>query len=249
VWAEIVMFSTPPFDPLRYVHTEATLAPPDGTIDTTHGLFAPPIASSVGAGPSASEISTTADQTSFTPETIPPDPSAIFGDGLVTAFVTANPPPFGYSVLADSFFDVFFTVDAPETYIYSAGVSWEGTSPPFGGFSQVTFTNVTTATIISDISRGSAAQGVTAFGPAFVPLVPGDTYHLFARSLIDGGSAVPGSFSAVGGWRLALEAEPVPEPSSLTLLVGLGISLLMAYRRRPIVRGTRHSQTPYSPAA
>lgn len=229
---------TPPA-PSRYVasavtsgFTGATVAGPF-TSSTAFGLFSPAPSSVSSVGGPLGIDSATATQSSLTPSITG---SSISGGGTATASVTWVGPS-GYSVTADSFFDVFFEVDLPGTFNLSGVVDSGGTFPPGSGIDSAEVKLVDNALPGSPLFLEGTNPGDPGPDPFNVnlSLTPGITYRLTARALVSRGGP-SGVASADASWNLNLEEVAVPEPSTFVLaalgLLGLGcVALRKKYRR------------------
>ena len=171
----------------------------------------------------AGEVYTTANQSSYAPNTTGPTMS---GGGAVTATTTATGDT-GFSVLADSFFDVFFQVSVDELYYFDAAVNWNGDFPPYSDFARVTLSDFTNSVDLLEVLRTSGTQGSQSItGTVF--LYAGTTYRMFGEAKIEGGWATAGFSTASADWSFLLI---VPEPGGLTLFA-LGALGLTVYARR-----------------
>jgi hypothetical protein len=152
------------------------------------------------------------------------------GVGVSTASAEATGAT-GFSVLADSFFDVFFDVTAASDYTLLAAVEWAGETPPFFGYARVQLIDVTNATVPAEIYRDPMLPGTSTLSTT-VALSTGVTYRLRAESHIAGGFDVAGEYGSTANW--VFDLSQVPEPASATLVVValLGLSACGA-RRRP----------------
>jgi hypothetical protein len=137
----------------------------------------------------------------------------------------------GY-ILADSVFDVRFTVDAPGSYLFSAGVSYSE-APPFGvGFGTLGLFNLTTLSQLAFIQKSDLDLGTSSVSQTLA-LTPGNTYRLYAVAKV-GGDAAAGDFnstfvfpqisSATASWNFSLAPVAVPETGAL-FAVGLAAAL------------------------
>jgi hypothetical protein len=180
--------------------------------------------SSTGLSP-AGDVMTTADQSSYVPDTTGPSMS---GSGSVTAFAAATGET-GFSVLADSFFDIFFTVSVDGLYAFDALVDWTGDAPPYGGVAHVTLTDETNFVDLHKVYTSAFWQGTDSLG-AVIPLTAGISYRMTAEAKIDGGWDVLSTTSASADWSFTLTT--VPEPTSISLFASGILGLAVAARRR-----------------
>ena len=133
----------------RSVAAAATGDAGDGDSTTAGGIYTH-TATSIGASP-AGLVSTEGHHSSSIPDLVGPSMTGLgTSDVLVDATGTT-----GFSVLADSFFDVFFEVTVDRPYHLTADVHWIGDFPPFGGYARVQLLDVTNALVPFDVQRDS----------------------------------------------------------------------------------------------
>ena len=208
----------------RSVAAASTGAAGDGDSTPAGGVYTHG-ASSVGSSP-AGFVSSTATQSSVIPDLVGP---SMTGVGSSSVLVDATGFT-GFSVFADSFFDVFFSVTVDQTYRLDADVNWGGDFPPFGGYARVQLMDVTNMLVPFDVQRDSMLPG-TASLDLLIPLYIGNLYRLRAESHIAGGFATAGVYDATAGWNFTFT---VPEPTSATLvfIAMLATTGITARRRR-----------------
>jgi hypothetical protein len=187
----------------------------------THGAL------SISTGAFPGSLMALVSQSSTVP---PPTPTSMTGSGGTVVDV-ASPVGAGFSVLADSFFDVFFTVDVDQSYQLNANVTWTG--PPIGGvggFSMVELKDVTHSTTLATLKKHVGDQGSADLGVSgvLVALSTATSYRLTAQSRIDGGSGgMPVTLHTTGDWGFQLDATSIPEPGawvfSIPVILGLGV--------------------------
>jgi hypothetical protein len=123
----------------------------------------------------------------------------------------------GWSPLADSFFDVFFHVDATGPFSLDAAVSWLGDDhPALNGGAQVKLRDVTNSIDLFLVNQSSSPPGANDPPAAPIVLILDNSYELSARATIIGGGPVDGLFEADGHWSVTLTA--IPEVGSLLLM-------------------------------
>jgi hypothetical protein len=173
-------------------------------------------------------LSADADHSSLTPT---PTGPALTGTGTGAVEAIGGIMGDSYSLTAQSFFDVFFTVDAAATYLFDATAQWDSTFPPpnLGGFSFVDLRDVTGGLPGISLVGGGAAKGVGDTGTehlaASVGLSPGTTYRLEARLLLSGGGGAPALFSATATWTFSLSIVPEVGSAAMMTLATLGAAL------------------------
>jgi hypothetical protein len=163
--------------------------------------------------------------------------------GNVAATATWDNPP-GWSVMATSFFDVFFEVDIAGSYTFSASVNWTGSADLIGE-ARVEIQDATVlmspTPILSPLTKSDSDQGSAMLGPTVIALTPGIDYRVFARSVISGGGGtdVTGA-SAMGHWEFSLTA--VPEISGFVAMTPLAlVAAYCSWRHRRSKRQTTNA--------
>jgi hypothetical protein len=222
----------------RAVHTEATGGPAEGALTFATGPYAD--SATTFGGNVGGIVTAFADQSSSAPT---PSGPTMSGRGSVLATANWNDaPPFpGYSALANSFFDVFFEVDVTGFYDLSGEVGGSRSGAPFSGFAAVRIREETapgSGTFLpilgADFDRNLSSPGTTPFATT-VFLSTGVAYELRADAVASGGGDTPGEFFGTATFNFLLSSPAsvaTPEPSSFTLIIGLGISFTVALRRR-----------------
>jgi hypothetical protein len=211
----------------RRVEVAATGGPPDSIEETTTGFFLGPVATS-GTSP-AGEVTADAIQVSTTPDSVGASMSGIGTIGSTATLTGVT----GFSALADAIFDVEFTVNVAGLYALSAEVEWSGTSS-YGGFAVVQLED-DASNDLAIVMRDFTSQGVDSEN-TIVSLSPGTTYHLLARSRIEGGGD-PGAgvYGADASWDFELAV--VPEAGSVLVMTPLAlIAAWSAWRSRRVAR-------------
>jgi hypothetical protein len=220
-----------PVSALRRLNTDTTAtggAPgSDDSSTTAFGLFSDSN-SAISFGPAAFG-SATADQTSNIPS---PTAQSFSGSGNSGGSVAAFSAGNSATAASESFFDVFFMVDATEsvTLSYALGATSAATT------SSVLFEQVGGPVFLSQsVSPGSIISSLMA------NLAVGLTYHLqfdTDTSLAATSTGLPVVASSSGNWvfTLALPAPPaavptVPEPATMTL-ASIGAVLVLGFARR-----------------
>jgi hypothetical protein len=124
----------------------------------------------------------------------------------------------GYSTIGNSFFDIFFTVDAPALYDLDASVNWVGGVPPFGfsSFAFVELRDFTNGSGLAFIQRDPGTQGLGTLSTT-VSLTTGITYRLVAQALINGAGGLPVTSTATADWSFDL-VTAIPEAGGALLL-------------------------------
>jgi hypothetical protein len=212
----------------RRVEVAATGGPPDSIEETTTGFFLGPL-STTGSSP-AGEVTADAIQVSTTPDSVGTLMSGIGTIGSTAALTGVT----GFSALADAIFDIEFTVNVAGLYAFNASVEWSGTSPPYGGFAVVELED----DAMNDLAiamRDATSQGVDSENK-IVSLSPGTTYHLLARSRIEGGGDLgAGGYGADASWDFELAV--VPEAGSFLIMTPLAlVAAWSAWRSRRVAR-------------
>jgi hypothetical protein len=226
----------------RETFTRASAVGPfvdDGTTSTSGGTFAD-AAASLDSNLTFGTFTADASHSSTIPDLTGPSMS---GSGAANGAATILAPGGGY-ILADSVFDVRFTVDAPASYLFSAGVSYSEVAPFGVGFGTLGLFNLTTLSQLAFLQKSDSAQGTTAVAQSLV-LTPGNTYRLYAAAQVGGNASLgdfngtfvfPQTSSAAASWSFSLIPTAVPEASTV---VALGLVGVMAaakrwlHRRRP----------------
>lgn len=194
---------------------------------TTFGSYSKSL-TSVGVS-DAGTVTAAAKQTSSIPD---PLGQSIAGVGEVAASVDATGRT-GYSVVADSFFEVFFEVDLDGVYSFDASIEFDSDFPPFGGFVKVELLDVTHSLTLESVSLDAINQGTDSILKS-VALFAGTEYSLFARVRIDGGAALAGPFGGSSTWDASI--QQIPEPSSALLLVSAATCCTIATGRFKVRR-------------
>jgi hypothetical protein len=220
----------------RSIGAAVTFDPGDGSTDMTAGPYSDTALSTNSMGPGS--LSATASQGSTTPDLIGPTMSGI-GD-VDASTVWVGPP--GFSVMAVSFFDVFFEVDVSGMYLFSADVSWTGSVMLPGG-SVVELSDVTipmSPVVLAGVSKFVLDQGSDSVPPTVLALSSGVDYRLLARTDISGGGEDIALSTALGHWEFSLTA--IPEISSFVAMTPLAfVAAYCSWRNRKSKRQTTNA--------
>ena len=224
VQAAITMVLTPD----RELHAAITNPATGGTeaatpsISALFGIFAPAPVAISDAGPLGMD-SASADQNSTTPNVGGP---SIYGNGHATGSADWTGPS-GFSVMADSFFDVFFQVDVSGTYDLAGSVDsvLAGSGTAFAKV-ELFDTGFPAIPLLSELA--DPAHPGHAFGSPIL-LMAGSTYELKAKAFVSFGGGF-GTASGDASWDFRLDPQAVPEPSSLVVMAGLGLCFAVARR-------------------
>jgi hypothetical protein len=166
-----------------------------------------------------------ATQISLTPATM-----GLSTSGVGHADASVAPAFSGFSVFAESFMTVTFSVDANGLYAFTADAAWTGTLP-LTGLASVELKDATNL-VLGSVLRTNAAQGFQS-SSVLVGLTTGMSYTLTARAVVERGGLQVFDASALADWNFNLAPAAVPEVSSMAML---GLATLaagaIAWRRR-----------------
>jgi hypothetical protein len=219
----------------RGVGAAVTFGPSVGSMDMTGGPYSAMASSTNGMG--IGTLTAMADQDSTTPDLVGPSMAGMGNTMVHVDSWDAVANMSGYSVMADSFFDVYFEVDVTGIYTLSAMVSFSGMFPSGsgGGSAIVELLDVTAApvTLHSVTKLSTDPPGSATLSPTLVTLSMGDKYRLFARAGMSLGGVTMATSDAMGHWEFDLSA--VPEVGSfiaMTPLALIGVISVWLKRQR-----------------